>query len=299
MGWLRNFKQRHGICRLKVQGERQSADNDDAENFSEEFRRLIREHNVSPEQVYNADETAFFWHCLPTSTLSAYTEREAVGFKVNKDRVTLLPCANSASTHKCKLFVIGRYKKSRDFKNLVHPPVHYDASENAWMTAALFKWWFFHCFVNEVKGHLRQQRLPEDSILLLDNFRAHPPANELVSGNIFAVFLPPNVTSLIQPMNQGIISNIKHIYKSAFLRHLVNTDLNVPEFQKQFDLKDVIYATALAWKDVKESTIRNCWHKLWPTVADEQLDFERFNDPDDITTDNVQRLQQLTSYSRC
>ena len=58
VGWLRNFKQRHGIRRLKVQGERQSADHDAAENFSEEFRRLIREHNVPPEQVYNADETA-------------------------------------------------------------------------------------------------------------------------------------------------------------------------------------------------------------------------------------------------
>ena len=126
VGWLWNFKERHGICRLKVQGERQSANHDATSNFSEEFRRLIREHSVTPEQVYNADETA-------------YTEREAVGFKVNKDHVTLLPCANSAGTHKCKLFVVGRYKKPRAFKNMVHPPVHYDTSEKVWMTAALFK----------------------------------------------------------------------------------------------------------------------------------------------------------------
>ena len=72
MGWLRNFKERHGIRRLKVQGERQSAHHDADDNFSEEFRRLIREHNVSPEQVYNADETALSGvaslplHCLLT-----------------------------------------------------------------------------------------------------------------------------------------------------------------------------------------------------------------------------------------
>ena len=156
VGCLCNFKQKHGIRKLKMQGERQSADHDAAENFSEEFRHLIREH-VSPEQVYNADESALFWSFLPTSTLSAYTEREATGFKVNTDRVMLLPCANAAGTHKCKLFVIGAYKKPRTFKNLVHPPVHYNASESAWMTAALFKWWFYHCFVPEVKEHLHQQ----------------------------------------------------------------------------------------------------------------------------------------------
>ena len=267
MGWLQNFKERHDTRRLKVQGEQQSADHDAASNFSEEFRHLIREHYVTPEQVYKADETALFWHCLSMSTLSAYTEREAVGFKVNKDRVTLLPCANAAGTHKCKLFVVGRYKKQRPFKNMVHPPVHYDKSENALITAALFKWWFYHCFVPEVKEHLRQQQLPEDSkvILLLDNCRTHPPANELVSGNIFAD--PLSIASFIQPMDQGIISNIKHIYKSAFLRQLVNTDMNVPEFQKSFDLKEAIYAVALAWKDVKDTTLRNCWHELWPTVA--------------------------------
>ena len=111
---------------------------------------------MTPEQVYNTDETALFWSCLPTSTLSAYTEREDVGFKVNKDRVTLLPCANAAGTHQCKLFVVGRYKKPRAFKNMVYLPVHYDASENVRMTAALFKWWFYHCFVPEVKEHLLQ-----------------------------------------------------------------------------------------------------------------------------------------------
>ena len=77
VGWLRNFKQRHGIRRLKVQGERRSADTAAADSFSEEFLSLIREHGVTPEQVYNADKTALFWRCLPTSTLSAHTE--AVG----------------------------------------------------------------------------------------------------------------------------------------------------------------------------------------------------------------------------
>jgi len=63
---------------------------------------LIREHDVSPDQVYNADETALFWRCLPTSTLASYAEKEAVGFKLYKERITVLPCANvSGTSYKC------------------------------------------------------------------------------------------------------------------------------------------------------------------------------------------------------
>ena len=133
MGWLRNFNERHGIHRRKVQGERNSTEHKATENFSQEFLCPIRApHKVSPEQVY---ETPLFWRCLPTSTLSAYNEKEAVGFKLNKDRIMMLTCANAAVTHKCKLFVVGRFKKLRAFKNLVHSPVYYDASDKAWMTA--------------------------------------------------------------------------------------------------------------------------------------------------------------------
>ena len=75
LGWLHNFKTRHGIRKLKIQGERSFADHEAADNFSQEFNHLIRERNVSPEQVYNADETALFWHCLPTSTLLMMTKK--------------------------------------------------------------------------------------------------------------------------------------------------------------------------------------------------------------------------------
>ena len=45
------------------------------------------------------------------------------------------------------------------------------------------------------------------AVLVLDNCSAHPDAEDLVSddGAIYAKFLPANVTSLIQPMNQGVI----------------------------------------------------------------------------------------------
>lgn len=41
----------------------------------------------------------------------------------------------------------------------------------------------------------------------MDNCPAHPGEEELVSGDIKTIFLPPNVTPLLQPMDQGVLEN--------------------------------------------------------------------------------------------
>ena len=64
-GWLTSFKKRHSICYLKTCGEKVSADNNAAEDFIEKSDKYVLENNLSPAQIYNADETSLFWHCLP------------------------------------------------------------------------------------------------------------------------------------------------------------------------------------------------------------------------------------------
>jgi hypothetical protein len=265
-GWLRNFKQRHGIRKRDVSGEVLSADVEAAERYSELFRNLVEQNKLLPTQIYNANETGLFWRCLPNSTLAGVRDKGAKCFKLNKNRVTVLVCANADGSHKLKLLVVGKFKKPRSFKNSTHLPVIYNRQESAWMTAELFKDWFFNYFVPGVKENLREQGLREDgnAVLLLDNCGAHPPASELVCGNIFATYLPANVTSFIQPMDQGVIQNFKQFYRRTFVRRLVNSDCSVHDFQASFNLKDAIYAAALAWKDVKASTIRKAWRALWP-----------------------------------
>ena len=135
-------------------------------------------------------------------------------------------------------------------------PVLYDAQSNAWMSAELFREWFFRHFVPEVKAYFKRIGLPEDSkcVLLLDNCRAHPPAHELISGNIFATYLPPNVTLLIQPMDQGVCQKLKQSCKKTFSRKLINSEDTVADFQKNYNIKNAIFDVATAWNDVKNST---------------------------------------------
>ena len=49
----------------------------------------------------------------------------------------------------------------------------------------------------------------------MGNASSHPSPESLVSecGEITCVFLPPNVTSLVQPMDQEVLENLKGRYK--------------------------------------------------------------------------------------
>ncbi|GBO15325.1 Jerky [Araneus ventricosus] len=230
-----------------------------AEKYKDEFEKIVADNDLTPEQIYNADETGLLWRCLPTSTLAGGGEKAAKGFKKNKDRLTVLLCANASGNHRVTPFVIGKSAKPRAFKNVTHMPAQYKAQSNAWMTAALFKDWFFHHFVPEVKESFQSLGLPEDTkaILLLDNCKAHPPVDELVSGNIVATLLPLNVTFLIQPMDQGVIQNFKCFYRRSFIQGLLNSDCDVTDFQKKFAVKDAVYAIALSWNQVKNTHSKN------------------------------------------
>lgn len=81
-------------------------------------------------------------------------------------------------------------------------PVYYCNKKSAWMDYNLFKYWFIDELIPFVEKYLKQKKLFVCVLLLLDNAPSHPSEEELVKGNIKAIVLSPNATSLIQPMDQ-------------------------------------------------------------------------------------------------
>ncbi|XP_055487432.1 jerky protein homolog isoform X3 [Leucoraja erinacea] len=302
-GWLQKFKKRHGIKYLKICGVKASAAYDAAERYIGEFAKMVSDEKLSPEQIYNADETALYWRYVPRKTLTTADERALSGFKDAKDRVTVLGCVNAASTHMLKLAVLGKSQRPRCFKGVTNLPVHYYANKNAWVTREMFTNWFNNHFVPAARAHCRKAGLVENCkiVLLLDNCSAHPPAEVLVKNNVFGIYLPPNATTLIQPCDQGILHSMKTMYKDFFLNCMlaaVNRGVDIEDFLKEFTLKDAIYALVNAWKDVTKSTLKNAWHELWPTtmfdeneLADE--DFEGFR-----VTDEKKIISNLIAYAK-
>ena len=86
------------------------------------------------------------------------------------------------------------------------------------MTASLFQEWLK--WLEWFNDHLRKQR--KKVCLLLDNCTAHKIENDGLQF-IELVFLPPNTTSYIQPLDQGIIKNFKHYYHHRMLQKIVLT----------------------------------------------------------------------------
>lgn len=242
-GWFSRFCQRHNIRQLSLQGEKLSADVPAADKFIPDFQQVISEGGYSHEQVFNCDESGLYYKLLPSKTMAAHFEKSAAGRKTQKDRITINACSNVTGTIKLPLQFIGKAKKPRCFKNIdvSSLPDIYNNQSNAWMNCALFSNWFHNHFVPFVQKALKEKNLSPKAILLLDNCSAHPDEEELVSadGQVVASFLPPNVTAMIQPMDQGVLSCIKRRYKKKILEELVLMDADgksVKDFLKSIHM---------------------------------------------------------------
>lgn len=277
-GWLSRFKKRHGIREISVQGEKLSANTEAAATFSTEFSEFIDQHDLSPHQIYNADETGLYWKGLPTRSLVFKAESNAPGYKMCKDRLTVLFCANSTGNHKLKPLVIGKSKSPRALKGRQHLPVHYTHQKGAWMNSEIFADWFHTKFVPSVRIFLEGQGLPAKAVLLLDNAPCHPEATKLASsdGKIFVKYLPPHVTSLIQPLDQGVIASFKQYYRGNLLRQMIDEATDVLVFWKTINVLDAIHGIQKAWDSVKVSTLQNAWKKILPQPL--QHDFKGFEE---------------------
>ena len=178
------------------------------------------------------------------------------------DRFTVLCCANMTGRDKVKLLVIGKSKKPQCFKHVdVNTlPVIYRANHNAWTTSALFQEW-----VTAWDAALAIDR--RKILLLVDNCTAHPHIDTLK--NIRLEFLPANTTSLIQPMGQGVIKNLKTFYRKELVQmtvaaiedNLASSSSTATDSSSKFTLLDPIRFVAKSWQQVKGDTIANCFRK--------------------------------------
>ena len=158
------------------------------------------------------------------------------------------------------------------------------------MTASLFSTWFQDDFVPVVQKELVKLGVEPKAILLLDNCSAHPNADELVStdGKIKAVFLPPNVTSLIQPMDQGILEALKRHYRRKLLEELLFQDdegISIVEYLKSTDMLKVITIVAASWDEIAPTSLQLSWRKLLSTSSSSSTGDTAVDTSDDTAGD--------------
>jgi hypothetical protein len=103
----------------------------------------------------------------------------------------------------------------------------------------------------------------------MDNFSAHNAAYEQLQRkaatklkNTKVIFLPPNVTSRHQPLDQGVISAWKAHYKRAWLWFMVEEADRGRDPMDRIDVLKAIRWGIRAWHfEVTNEAVANCWIK--------------------------------------
>ncbi|CAK9810840.1 Tigger transposable element-derived protein 1 [Anthophora plagiata] len=112
---------------------------------------------------------------------------------------------------------------------------------------------------------MTEMGLPFKVLLIVDNAPGHPC---LEHPNVHIVCLPPNTTSLVQPLDQGIIAIFKkHYVKLTFsyiLKKLENDGISLTEIWKKFSILDCINHATAAIARIKQHTLHSCWKAIWP-----------------------------------
>lgn len=284
-GWFDKFKRRFSLHNLKMCGESGSADHVSAAAFPGALKKIIDEKGYRPEQVWNMDETGLYWKKMPNRTFVAKEEKRAPGFKAAKSRCTLMLCANAAG-HTIKPGFIYKSANPRALKgrnkNLL--PVFWMHNTKAWTTNTIAIDWFHHCFLTEVRAYLQEKGLPNKILLLLDNAPGHPVALDGMCDDAEVVFMPPNTTSLIQPLDQGVIAAFKAYYTRRCMQRLhaaldANSDLSVIQYWKTFTIADCLSIVRECLQDLRPQTVIGCWRALWPECV---CDFVGFGPEEEV-----------------
>ncbi|KAJ6134766.1 hypothetical protein N7523_001088 [Penicillium sp. IBT 18751x] len=207
-GWVTRFKQRYGLRYYTFHGESASVPSS-IHNDIGPIRVICDQYN--PEDIYNMDETGLFWRQMPNGGLS---KGKVAGQKQDKTRVTLVIATNATGTDRLPIWLIGEAKTPRALRGVNTRALGYVWRYNdaAWMRSDIMTDW-----LRDFYGRISIDRRV---LLLLDNASPHivgirkaPPPPR-----IRVVFFPANATSIYQPLDQGIINNVKHHYRKKWIR---------------------------------------------------------------------------------
>lgn len=131
----------------------------------------------------------------------------------------------------------------------------------------------------QVRKFSAENNLPSKGLLLIDNCTAHKPIEMLKSddGNIVAMLLPPNVTAVLQPMDQNPIRLVKLGYRNKLLCNIVAQE-NVPieNILKAHSIRDAILLLKSVWDELPQAVLIKAWNKI------KKWDDDQYNSEDDI-----------------
>ncbi len=126
--------------------------------------------------------------------------------------MTIFVAANMSGCDKLPLTITGKFESPRQLYTVRHLPFNYYFNSTSWMTGEIF---LDYC----LKLNVEMIKKKRSILIFIDNCKAHPVNLSFL--NIKIIFLPANTTSVLQPMDAGIIKCFKGYYRTHMARSLI------------------------------------------------------------------------------
>lgn len=244
--WLDRWKKRYNVKKMKINGESGDVRGETVESWK----------GYPKENIWNLTKPLVFGkRCL-----TGFGKRgsQCKGGKKAKQRMSIALIAN-ANGEKEDAIVIWKSENPRCFKGIDKSklPVQYFSQPKGWMTGDILD-----TVLSKINRRLRSKG--RSIALLLDNAGCHRPGLKDKYSNINVIFLPPNTTSKLQPLNLGINQNFKVHYRKLFLRFVISKidECDTPsEVIKSVNILQAIRWVAQAWEAVSKDTVSKCFRK--------------------------------------
>ena len=148
---------------------------------------------------------------------------------------------------------IDNTQKSGGYNNNTTQPYLWAYNANSWITAMIWEAWL-KIIDDMLRSNMRK------IALIVDNCAAHMVSDRLT--NIELAFIPPNLTSILQPWSQGIIHTVKAHYRSK----LVRMHFDAIEQGREIKPQKITYVLMIvsSFYEISDSTIIHCFrHAGW------------------------------------
>jgi len=251
-GWLSRYKKRHGLKWKCLAGDSAGAKLTVAREWMQQYcKQILSEYDAS--DIFNGDETGLLYRCFPGKSM-VFDNDNCKNGKRAKDRITIMLCCNMSGSELLKPLVIGYSQKPRCFKHVKSLPVEYHWNKKAWMTTRIFEKWII-----ELDDKFQKEN--RQVAFFFDNCSAHSKQIQCHLSSITLHFFPPNLTSVLQPMDLGIIRSVKAHYRNEIVLNLISEIENNSPISK-ISLLQCINNISKIWEQkVTPEIIQNCYRK--------------------------------------
>ena len=191
--WFRCFRNLYELNRRKMVGEAYSNNFPAVVEFTEYFR--VNCNHFDSHDIYNADETAFY---IKQQTDKSYViGNQTDAPKKDSSKLTVLFACN-AMGHKLAPVFICKSAHPRCFKNFDwnEEGIIYPSNTASWMSVDIFNEW-----LEIVNKHRREEN--RVILIIVDNTPVHKLLRKFT--HVFVLYLPPRTSTLIQPLDMGMI----------------------------------------------------------------------------------------------